>query len=122
MGFIYRIINGVTIKIYIGQTTKPIRLRWKKHRDSAKAYSKYITTGEHNGTSKYIKHSAIYAAMHKYGLKNFRIEIILECANEDLDKLETQYIKDLNTLAPNGYNLTTGGTDGHQLTEEAKRE
>lgn len=49
-------------------------------------------------------------AINKYGKNNFKIEVIEECFSlEELDLKESYFIKELNTLAPNGYNLTTGG-------------
>jgi len=31
MGYIYKIINNVNNKIYIGQTSRSIESRWKEH-------------------------------------------------------------------------------------------
>jgi group I intron endonuclease len=49
-------------------------------------------------------------AINKYGKENFRIEIIKECSTEsELNSEEVRLIKELNSLAPYGYNLMTGG-------------
>lgn len=53
--------------------------------------------------------SAIHAAFRKYGIENFSFEVIEECLSEELDIREAYWIKELNTMAPNGYNLTAGG-------------
>lgn len=48
--------------------------------------------------------------MRKYGVENFKIEQIDTADNqEELDAKEKYYIEFYNTIAPNGYNLTTGG-------------
>ena len=52
---------------------------------------------------------------------DFKWEIIEECNSKDeLDELECHYIKQYNTLHPNGYNLTYGGegTHGWKPTKE----
>ncbi len=56
--------------------------------------------------NKYLKNS-----IKKYGRKNFNISILkFNVENEEiLGDLETFYIKDLNTLFPNGYNFCPGG-------------
>lgn len=49
-------------------------------------------------------------AIKKYGKENFKIEIIKKCLHqEELDLEEEKLIKEYNSLAPNGYNLMTGG-------------
>lgn len=89
---IYKIQNQINGKIYIGQSVH-IERRWQEHcRASA--------------------HSLIAKAIHKYGKENFTFEIIEECATDDLDRLEEQYIKQYDSLAPKGYNIV--------LTSEAR--
>lgn len=51
----------------------------------------------------------------KYGLQNFKTEILEECDNSKLDELERFWIKQLNTTYPSGYNLENGGTKGVQF-------
>ena len=50
-------------------------------------------------------------AIEKYGSENFEVEIIQypNISREALCEVEKLKIKQLNTIAPNGYNLTTGG-------------
>lgn len=99
--YIYKIINNKTNKIYVGQTKHPIEKRWKEHIHAYKYGVKY---------KKHIKNSAIYSAMRKYELTSFQIIEIEKCNNiDELNQREIYWIKELNTLSPNGYNLTTGG-------------
>lgn len=48
----------------------------------------------------------------KYGLENFKTEILKECDDEDLDEWERHYITLYDTVYPSGYNLENGGTKG----------
>lgn len=60
-------------------------------------------------------------ARKKYGLDNWKVEILRECeTQEELNYWEQYYIKELNTKVPNGYNLTDGGegVSGYKMTEE----
>lgn len=67
--------------------------------------------------------SLINNARKKYGLENWKVDILKECGTQDeLNQWEIYYIKVLNTKRPNGYNLTDGGegASGYQCTEEHK--
>jgi len=82
-------------KKYFGQSWF-IEDRWNRHRRNVdkKCY-------------------ALYNAINLYGWENFIKEIIIVVNNqEDMDLYETECIKNYNTLAPNGYNLQTGGSHG----------
>lgn len=99
---IYKITNSLNHKIYIGQTVVPINRRWSQHKTST-------------------KNTPLYAAIRKYGADNFKIEIIHRVEDpNDLNTLEQKYIKEFNCLAPNGYNLTTGGDSAFCRSEETK--
>ncbi len=53
---------------------------------------------------------AFHNAIIKYGWDNFKHEILVDGLTiEEANILEEFYIKKYNTLAPNGYNLQTGG-------------
>ena len=93
MGYIYKITNKISGKSYIGQTITPIEERMRKHISDAK-WEQGIT--------------GIDAAIRKYGIENFNVEQLCECANKDLDFQEIYYIKKFNTFNK-GYNLTAGG-------------
>lgn len=90
---IYKIVNKINSKVYVGQTTQPLHRRIKDH------------AGDHSGCL------AINNAIKKYGLENFEISLIEECSSrEELNKKEVYYIKNLNSLYSNGYNLREGGS------------
>ena len=76
---------------------------------------------EWNCLKKHYAGKLIDNARKKYGLDNWKVEIIRECETQDeLNKWEIYYIKELNTKTPNGYNLTDGGetSSGYKLTDE----
>lgn len=104
--WIYKITNEINNKIYIGQTIVSVEERWYKHKWNALNLQKY----------------ALHQAMHKYGIENFKIEILTETnSKEDLDRLEKKYIKEYNSFVnQNGYNMTDGG-EGSSPTEEVKQ-
>lgn len=91
-GIIYKITNTVNGKVYIGQTTMSLRQRWRLH------YSK-------SSTCKYI-----HEAINEYGSENFTIEEIDQGnSREELNEKEKYWIKEYNSLLPNGYNCDKGG-------------
>jgi len=102
---IYKITNTINNKIYIGQTTKTLNERILYHLYDCK-------------TEKL----PLYNAINKYGWNNFKVEVI-DNANtqEELNKKEIHWIKELNSLCPNGYNLTTGGSYGKHLEETKQK-
>ena len=103
-GCLYRLTNTANGKKYIGKTID-FKRRMSKHK--------------HSKTNTYISR-----AIRKYGWENFKREkIIDDVPEEDLSNLEISYIEVENTLAPVGYNLTTGGEglSGYKHTEELIR-
>jgi len=64
------------------------------------------------GATKNTKYSGctyLYRAIRKYGHENFTVKTLFKCEKRDLDFFEMFMIKLHNTLAPHGFNLTTGG-------------
>lgn len=99
MGYIYKITNIKNNKIYIGQTVKNRPSdRFSQHR--------YLAT--HPEQEKGI--SYLHRAMAQEGLDNFKFEIIEKIPNEQLNNREKYWIKQLNSLSPEGYNLSEGGS------------
>lgn len=99
-GIIYLITNNINQKKYIGLTIQTLQRRWKYHLEQANA--------------GHIKSEAsLHAAIRKYGKSHFHIEEIDRgITKKDLEAKERQWIEELNTLMPNGYNLSAGGVSG----------
>ena len=83
--------------------------------------------GSHNGeeNDSYLGSGRPYflRALEKYGKENFKREILEICDASDNLLLETKYIKEHNTLIPNGYNISPTGGHGlnGKLNEETKK-
>lgn len=94
MAFIYKITNDINDKVYIGMTTRSIECRWKEH----------------------LRHSSqlIDAAIQRLGKEHFKIEVIEECSEEDVDDREIYWIEFYNSYAE-GYNVTLGGRDNKMI-------
>ena len=103
MGYIYKIINKIDNKCYIGQTMISLEERWRQHKSD-------------RSNCRYLKR-----AFEKYSIENFEIKLICICFDEDLNKFETQYITYYNTLVPNGYNLRQGGNNAKQHQETKQK-
>lgn len=95
---IYLITNRINGKQYVGMTTRGYNLRFEEHLRQAK-------------TDKY--KIGLHGAIKKYGACQFDVSLI-DTANsiEDLCEKEIHLINQFNTMAPNGYNLKSGGYDG----------
>lgn len=104
-GVIYKIINLINEKIYIGQTVKSLEERWYEH----------IRWGKNNDLNHHL-----YSSMRKYGAENFKIEELLKCySQKDLDFFEDYYIVVYDTMNPEkGYNKMRGGWGFHGYSSE----
>lgn len=105
---IYIIMNLVNGKFYIGSSCN-IKNRWASHRTTLK-------TNTH--LSKYLQR-----AYNKYGIENFRYEIVEICSIENLLNREQYWIDFHKTYIPkNGYNIspTAGNTNGYKHTDGDK--
>lgn len=94
MAYIYKIINDINDKVYIGQTRNSLKERFQYHL--------YASMKENN------LHRPLYLAMKKYGFNHFSIEQIEECSEEELDEREKYWIAYYNSYN-DGYNATIGG-------------
>lgn len=100
MGKIYKIVNDVNSKIYIGKTTRSLQTRFEEHIKNTSNYK-----------------SAISAAIQKYGEKHFQIQLIEDnIPDEQLNQKERYWINFYDSYRK-GYNLTPGG-DGKSLSDE----
>ena len=92
-------------KQYIGKSNNP-KDRWRGH----------IKGPVNNGVS------AIRAAISKYGVEHMTFQIIASFGSEEeAYTAEAILIAELNTLAPAGYNLTSGGKGGFTASEELRQ-
>lgn len=99
-GVIYLVTHKASQKKYVGLTVQSIERRWKYHQDQAQ--SGYITSAD-----------SLHAAIREFGFEAFIIEKIdIGCTKIDLEKKERYWIKELNTLYPNGFNISPGGVSG----------
>lgn len=107
MGCIYLRTNLANGKQYVGQ---------------AKDFKK--RENEWNCLKRQYAGQLIDNARAKYGLQNWKVDILMECeAQEELNEWEMYYIKALNTKVPNGYNLTNGGggKSGYKTPEAIRK-
>lgn len=89
--YIYQITNLINNKQYIGLTNN-IKRRWSNHKCSNDP------------------NMVIAKAIQKYGVNNFKFEILLRNLTiEEARQKEQEYIKVKNTKVPNGYNVSDGG-------------
>lgn len=103
---IYKIINNINGKVYIGQTIRSLEKRFQLHCQKSNPCIK------------------IKNAIQKYGKENFTIELICETKEqEEADKLEIFWISYFDSTK-SGYNIAVGGTNGvmtgRKHTEESK--
>ena len=109
--FIYGWIYGLRCKAngkwYIGQTTNP-------------NLKEYIRKEYEIGKGRL--RTKIAKAIKKYGWEAFEVfTISTATSKEDLNSLETQYIKEYDSMV-NGYNCTTGGqSGGHHSPETCEK-
>jgi len=95
MGCIYRIINKIDGKSYVGQFCKDSpKQRFTTHKRLARK----------EDTTEYL-----YRAIRKHGIENFEFTTVCVCDKNELDELEKKYIEEFQTFGENGYNMTSGG-------------
>ena len=99
---IYKITNLINNKAYVGQTIRGLDKRIKQYKSNL-------------GGGQY----ALKNAFNKYGFDNFLFEELFICFDKhDLNYFEKYFINSLDSLYPNGYNLTTGGDSNFNFTEQ----
>ena len=92
MPYIYKIVNDINQKIYIGKTYYSIEKRWKEH--CKDAYRPQV------------EKRPLYDAMRKYGVEHFHIELVEETDNPE--ERERHWIEYYGSFK-DGYNATLGG-------------
>lgn len=91
---IYLVTNLINGKQYVGKTQKSYLERFNEHVNAYKyGYRQYLT-----------------CSIHKYGVENFKVELIKKVKNDEWDYWEKYYIKEYHThYTEGGYNVTWGG-------------
>lgn len=95
---IYKVVNRVNGKVYIGYTDN---------------FNRRKSSHKHHALVK--KSNVIfYKAIRKYGMENFDWTIIYQSKDKNHCKntMEKFFIKENNCRIPNGYNITPGGDGG----------
>lgn len=97
---LYAITNTINGKIYIGKTVNSLMDRWSRHKREA---------------IKYKNQTHLYRSMDKYGVENFKIEVIAYFdSHEILLEEERFWISEMRHYlgVNNVYNETNGGEGG----------
>lgn len=94
---VYKISNIINGKLYVG-SSKDIYKRWHQHRRA-------LDDNKHD--NPYLQN-----AWNKYGMNNFKFEIIEECDPLIQFEREQFYLNTLNPFGDNGYNIV------HQISKE----
>ena len=106
-GFIYKIINKVNGKVYIGQTINGFDKRYiRKGIDIEKVYKTHKYNKENNRS--YNEH--LYNSIEKYGFDNFDVVKVLDVAfsKSELNIKEKCWVSIYDSFK-NGYNQDLGG-------------
>lgn len=102
MASIYKIINTITKKVYVGKTGGCIQQRMKSH---------FYDAFHYNSLTK------LHSSMRKHGQDKFIIELIEECGVLELNDREIFWISEFDSFKT-GYNMTLGGDGGYTHTSE----
>ena len=108
IGYVYLVTNLVNGKKYVGCTSWTVQRRWRRHITLADSGSPQL----------------VHKAIRKHGRDNFHVEVLEEVrggGRKDLIKAEKHYISKQACIAPEGYNLTSGG-EGADFSVAAFRE
>jgi len=107
-GVIYLMENMTTGKNYVGQALS--------HRKNHNRYRPFGAEGrfrdhisEATNNTKRKQCTYLNNAIRMYSPEAFTVRVLETCDRDLIDIRESHYISELNTLFPNGYNLTTGG-------------
>jgi group I intron endonuclease len=102
---IYKLTNIITNKPYIGRTWTSMKERFRMGR----GYKNCIH---------------IYNAIEKYGIENFRYEVLTVCHTHELVEYWERYFIDKYDSIKNGYNIKPGGPSSkqNQQTKEKTRQ
>lgn len=93
---IYMFTNKNNGKSYIGQSVN-IERRYKDHKRIGR------------------EDTFFHRVLEEEGFDNFDFYVIEVCKIDELNDKEIFYIKEFNTLIPNGYNVSEGGNSSHPM-------
>jgi len=103
---IYKIVNTINGKVYIGMTRKQRDKRFKEHISLSKTSKPQIL---------------IQQKIKQYGQNSFNFSIIFQTKDvEHAKKMESHFISEYNCIVPNGYNIHTGGNYCYTFTTSDK--
>ena len=112
IGYVYKITNKITNKIYIGETITTIKKRFLKHCKDA--------------FNETCKNYYFYRSIRKHGIENFEVCELQRVVNvdkkilkEQILKLEAEYIKKFDSFN-NGYNSNSGGRHPLETRQETR--
>jgi len=98
---IYQILNKITGKSYVGKS-KDYQNRFLNHKKAARDKC----------------NRRLYDSMNHHGIENFELILLEELGNvtrQEASDKETFWVAKLNTIMPNGYNMTPGGDGGNTI-------
>ncbi len=103
---IYKMTNKINNKVYIGQAVS--------HRKCNNIYYPHGMEGRFKGHHREALRqnhkyhcNALNNAIITHGFENFELVLLCTCSTEQGDIVETNEIKNHNSLVPNGYNICT---------------
>lgn len=97
---VYCFTNKINGKKYVGLTSN-VKQRHRQHKSTRNRCPVFSN------------------AIKKYGFENFDFEVLVEdLSREEASRFEIKFIKEFNTLVPNGYNRTEGGDSSVKHTKE----
>lgn len=103
MGLIYIATCRETGKMYVGQTRRDFRTRLYRHKQDKASDGPF------------------QRALRKYGYWSFDYVTIDSVPDCFLDDWERFFISEFNTIAPHGYNLTSGGHSNGYMSPDTIR-
>lgn len=104
---IYHITHRESGKTYVGQTRQVFKYRMSQHRHEALVRNSSLL---------------IHKAIRKYGWDAFEADVLeVVEGGDELDSAERFWIKLYGSLAPNGYNLESGGNGNKTLNAATKK-
>lgn len=102
---VYKIINSINDKVYVGRTKSSLAIRWKGHLQC-------LARGDKR---------QLYCAMRKYGVENFHIVLLKQCDSFQKMVQQEAYFCNFYNSYYNGYNMTTAGEINPMECEQSKK-